>query len=111
MAYFKTSRAFANVGASTTDFVLVPGVTSGNFSINVVSVTLSSSVATSVTFNSKNGASPGVAVTASLISPTNHAIVLPQSIDGWFNSNPGEALTITTGAGGTVAIQITYTLQ
>ncbi len=36
---------------------------------------------------------------------------LPFNPHGWFQTNPGESLTVTTGAGGTTAIAVVLAVQ
>lgn len=61
--------------------------------------------ATPVTFNSK-GLGAGTAISATFNAQANGEGDLPFNPNGWFDTNAGEALTVTTGAGSTVGIQV-----
>ena len=103
----KVIPVLASVNAVQTDSNLVTAVVGKR--IKVVQLFLkTATAATNVTFNTK-GAGAGTAITAAISSDTNQ-IALPFSKVGWFETLAGEALTVTTGAGGTSAIQIGYVL-
>jgi len=101
-------RTFANVAASQTDSALVTAV-SGT-AIKVLGLALvCGGTATTVTFNTKpSGAGSARSATFSL--GINGVLVLPETEngDGWFETAVGEGLSVTTGAGSTVAMQIIY---
>lgn len=100
--------AVANIAAGQTDASLIAG--SSNRIILVKSVAaLTGATATNLTFNSK-GSSSGTAISCLFANGANGGLVLPESDGGWFQTNPGEALTCTTGAGATTGIQVAYTL-
>lgn len=97
--------AFANVAASQTDSALVTAVSGKR--LRVLDVKLSTNTATTpVTFNSKPSGA-GTACSATFNAPVglNGFGYTPL---GHFETNSGEGLTVTTGAGNTVAVQITY---
>lgn len=103
-------NTFANIVASTTDGALVSSI-SGRI-IRVLGVACNTgATATNVTFNSK-GSGTGTAISALFATPANGGFVLPivefQTQNPWFQTNSGEALTVTTGAGSTVGIQVVY---
>ena len=99
-------RAFANVAASQTDSSIVSAVPFK--SIQVMSCFMvAGSSSTNVTFNTKPSGS-GTAITCLIANGANGGAVLNYNETGWFNTNPGEGLTVTTGSGSTVGIQITY---
>ena len=105
-AQFLTPKfAKASVAQSQTDSAVVTAVTGAK--IRVLDVKLSGPTATSVTFNTKPGGA-GTAVSAAFVSPSNTVASLGFNPLGHFETSSGEGLTVTTGAGGTVAIQITY---
>lgn len=94
--------------ASSTDTAVVAAA--AGFKVRVLSVVLSGPTATAVTFNSKP-AGAGTAISATFICPANGNLVLPYDPHGWFkDTNVGEGLSVTTGSGGTVNIQIGYCL-
>jgi hypothetical protein len=104
-AYIGTARkfAFANVAASSTDTSLVSAVAGKK--IRVLNATVScGATASSVTFNSKP-AGAGSAISATF----NNSVALSDG-DGYFETNVGEGLSVTTGAGSTTGIQVAYTL-
>lgn len=99
--------AFANVAASQTDSVLVSGITNRIVLVKAVTV-ITGATATTITFNSK-GSGSGTAISALFSNAATGGFVLPESVGGWFQTNPGESLTCTTGAGATTGIQIVFT--
>lgn len=101
-------NAYDSVAASATDSVLVAA--SGTAKIVVTSVVINQgdTTASTVTFNTK-GAGAGTAISPALKAAANGGFVLPFNENGWFATNGGEALTVTTGAGSTSAVIVTYT--
>lgn len=102
----KVKYAFANVAASQTDSILVAAV--GGKSIRVLSYgMMAGATGTNVTFNTKgNGA--GVAVSQLFATAANGGIARPYSPTGYFQTNDGQGLSVTTGAGSTVGIDVVY---
>lgn len=100
------ASAFANVAASTTDSVLVAGKTGLKIRVFQVAA-VSGGTVTTVTFNSKPGGA-GTAVGPALAFGSNGGAVLPHSPTGWFDTNAGEGLSVTTGAGSTTGILVGY---
>ena len=47
-------------------------------------------------------------VLAANTNGANGGAVLPYNEQGWFNTNQGEGLTVTTGSGSTVGVQVCY---
>lgn len=104
-----TSKTFQNVLASQTDTILVAGIP--NFVIKVISVAFQpGATATSVTFNSK-GTTSGTAISATFTPAANGFDDLPWADDGWFSTILGQSLSVTTGSGATVGIEVIYTLD
>lgn len=99
-------NAWDNVAAAATDSVLVAA--SGGSRIRVCSVFANAVDAGVVTFtfNSK-GAGAGTAISPTFEVPLNGGFVLPDS-EGWFETNAGEALTVTTAAASAVGLIVTY---
>lgn len=94
--------ANGNIAASSTDGALVSAVS--NKRIRVIAVGVScGATPSSVVFNSKGGGA-GTAISAIL----NNSISLPELSSGWFDTNVGEGLTATTGAGSTSGIIVSY---
>lgn len=100
--------AIANVNASQTDSQIVAAV--ANKKIRVLSmVSQCGGTATNLTFNSKPGGA-GTAISPTFQNGANGGEVLPFSPIGHFDTNTGEGLTVTTGAGSTTGISVKYIL-
>ena len=92
-------NAFDTVSASSTDSSLVAAVSGHRIRVLGMGVSCGG---TASTFQFESG-------TSTAISPVfNNSIVLPLNESGWFETNAGEALTVTTGAGSATAIIIVY---
>lgn len=101
-------RALANVAASQTDSNIVTAVSGKQ--IRVISATMQTGgTATDLTFNSKGGGG-GTAISMVFQNASNGGEVLPANENGWFETNVGEGLTVTTGAGSTTGVQLNYIL-
>lgn len=101
-----SKKAFANVNASTTDGVIVSAVAGKSIKV-VAAFLVTGGTATNVTFNSK-GSGAGTAITSLIADGANGGAVLSYNFDGWFNTNPGEALTVTTGSGSATGVNVSY---
>lgn len=98
--------AAANVAASQTDSSIVAAVAAKR--IRVLGYALSGGAqATSVTFNSK-GAGAGTAVSMTHQMGANGVFAPGEAAHGHFQTASGEGLTVTTGAGSTTGIQVSY---
>lgn len=98
--------AIANIAASSTDANVISAIS--NKCIRVVQLAMvCGGTATNITFNSK-GTGSGTAISCLFANGTNGGAVLGYNPDGWFTTNNGEGLTVTTGAGSTTGIQIGY---
>ncbi|RDI73314.1 hypothetical protein Gocc_2914 [Gaiella occulta] len=107
LASVTVKKAKANVAASTTDSVLVAAVAGKK--IRVISVRLhAGGTATNVTFNSKP-AGAGVAISPTYACGANggRSDSSPQG-DFEFETAVGEELSVTTGAGSTVGVGVSY---
>lgn len=104
--YLTPKFALANVAASQTDSALVTAVTGKQLRV-LAAVFVTAGTATNITFNSKPAGS-GTAISALFAAGANGGAALPFSPVGWFQSNSGEGLTVTTGAGSTTGIQVCY---
>lgn len=102
-------NAFDAIAASQTDSVLV-AAGDANSKIIVTSVVINQGDTTpsSVTFNSK-GSGAGTAISPPLKAAANGGFVLPLNEAGWFGTIAGQGLTVTTGAGSTTNVLVTYT--
>jgi hypothetical protein len=101
--------AFDAVAASQTDSVLVAAATGKKIRVHGFTINHGDTTASAVTFNSK-GSGAGTAKTAPYKGPANGGFVAPESKGAWFETNVGEALTVTTGAGSTTNIDVVYEL-
>lgn len=99
-------RAFANIAASTTDGSVIAAVTSKKLRV-LAAYVVAGGTATDVTFNSKP-AGAGSAISATIAGGANSGAVLPYTPLGWLETVAGEGLTVTTGAGSTVGVQVLY---
>lgn len=103
MAQFSTT----NPAASTTNGATIAAPGAG-YRIRVYAMFLvGADTASDVTFNTKPAGS-NTAITPLMAFGTNGGIVLPYNPKGWFQTAPGDALTVTTGAGGATGIQLVY---
>lgn len=95
-------RVKANVAQSQTDSSMVAAVTGKK--IRVLSIAMvAGGTATDATFNSGS-----TAISCLFANAANGGAVLPFNEHGWFETVAGAALTVTTGAGSTTGIQLTY---
>jgi len=101
------STAFANVAASQTDQVLVAAVPLARIEVIGVVINQGDTTSSAVTFNSK-GSGAGTAISPALKTSPNGGFVLSTDVVGYFRTNKGEALTVTTGAGSTTGILVVY---
>ena len=94
----------ANVPASSTEYQLIQA--NSSFGVKILAAILSAgSTATTIVFNT--GSTP---ISPTITCPANSPVILPITDQGWFErSNPSDNLTITTGAGSTVGIQLIWT--
>lgn len=101
--------AFANIAASQTDASVIAAV--AGHRIRVLAYILQAgSTATNLTFNTKP-AGAGSAISMLHANSGNGGLVVPRNgNEGWFQTNEGDGLTVTTGAGSTTGIQIVYAL-
>jgi len=98
--------AVANITASQTDSSVITGVPAKKLRVLALS-TQDGGTATTIVFSTK----PAGASTP--ISPTyaqavNAGVTLPFNPQGWFQTAAGDALVVTTGAGSTTGILVTY---
>jgi hypothetical protein len=104
----QVEHTFKNVAASQTDSSIVAA--SPGYRILVLSYQLmAGGTATDVTFNSKP-AGAGTAISMLHACGANSGIASGFASYGFFKSNKSEGLTVTTGAGSTVGIQVQYAL-
>jgi hypothetical protein len=99
---------WANVAASQTDQILVQAVAGKSIRIMGAKV-ICGSTATAITFNSK-GSGAGTAIGPTDSNAANGGYILPPFNLGWSQTNSGEALSVTTGAGSTTSVRLAYCL-
>lgn len=102
----QVAKAIANIAQSQTDAELVAAI-SGYKIVVLDAVTQAGGTATTLTFNSK-GSGSGTAISPLFANGANVPNPLPFNQYGWFETNTGEALTVTTGAGSTTGILVTW---
>lgn len=96
----------ANVAASQTDSSIVAAVT--NKAIRVLAAhAVAGGTQTNLTFNTKP-AGAGTPISPLLANAANGGEILPWNPLGWYDTNIGEGLTVTTAAGATSGLQVLY---
>lgn len=101
-------RFKADVAQSQTDSALVAAVVGKKIRLLSL-VMIAGGTATNVTFNTKP-AGAGTAISCVCANGANGGAVLPRNRDGWLETNSGEGLSVTTGAGSSVGFMGTYAL-
>jgi hypothetical protein len=99
-------RAFVNVAAAQTDSVVVAAVPTKILKVMAV-VAVAGGTATDLTFNSK-GSGAGTAISPKFANGANGGEVLNVNPFAWFQTNVGEGLTVTTGAGSATGVLVLY---
>ena len=102
-------NAYVSVAASQTDSAVVAAVTGRRIRVRSVVINQGDTTPSSVTFNTKP-AGAGSAIYPALKAAANGGFVMPDNPYGWFQTLAGEGLTVTTGAGSTTSIAVTYEL-
>ena len=102
-------NAFDSIAAGTTDSALVAAVTGKKIRVLAVVINQGDTTPSTVTFNSKPGGA-GSAKDPALKAAANGGFVIPYNPVGWFETNSGEGLSVTTGAGSTTAVSVVYEL-
>ena len=112
---FVSNTSFANVAASQTDSNIISALDGKIISV-IGGFAVVAGTATNVTFNSK-GTGAGTAISSIIPCGINGGLLMPLPAQqntgeppfGYFKTNKGEGLTVTTGAGASiVGITITY---
>jgi hypothetical protein len=103
----QVKQAFDNVDALSTDSELVASVTSKSIRV-IALVAVCGDNDTDITFNTYDGTNTGTAISPLFANGAHGGEVLPPNPYGWFTTNPGEALSVTTGSGSTTGISVTY---
>lgn len=105
----RSGNAYDNVAAGTTDSVLVAAVPGKAIRVTRLMANGRDAGTSTFNFNSK-GAGAGTAISPTFGVPKDGGFVLPDS-DGWFETNVGEALTVTTGGASATAFLLNYELE
>jgi hypothetical protein len=101
-------RTKANIASATTDGAVIAAVSGKK--IRVLGFILQAGgTATTVVFNTKPGGA-GTAVSAVFDLLARGGTSAPIHNYGWFETSSGEGLTVTTGTGSSVGVQVVYTL-
>lgn len=101
--------AFANINASTTDGSVVAAAAGSRIVVTSV-VLLAGGTATDLTFNTKP-AGTGSAISPLFAQGVRSPVLLPYNPSGWFRTNAGEGLSVTTAAGSASGVLVTYRLD
>lgn len=95
-----------SVAASATDSVLVTGIPGRKVRVLGIFINHGDTTSSSVTFNTKPSGS-GTAISPALKYAPNGGTSV-YSPDGFFESNVGDGLTVTTSAGSTTGLIVQY---
>lgn len=98
-------RVNIEVAAGTTDAELWPA--EPGMRCRVVALNALTSAATAFDINSKPPSAAGTTISGTLVGETGVPVTLPFNPHGWFQSEVGEGLSITTGAGQTTCFNVT----
>jgi hypothetical protein len=102
-----TQNAYDSIAASQTDSVLVAAISGRRIRVRAYIINQGDTTPSTVTFNSK-GAGAGTAIMPPLKFAANGGIVAKELEPGYFQTNVGEALTVTTGAGSTTSVAVVW---
>lgn len=102
-------NAFDVIAASTTDSPLVAAVPNRRIRVLAAVINQGDTTPSPVTFNSKSGGA-GTAIGPVLKAAANGVVNLHWSAAGWFDTNVGEGLSVTTGAGSNTGVLVKYKL-
>ena len=94
--------AFAGIAASQTAASLVTAVAGKKIRVLALAF-VCGATATTATFNSDGGA-----ISMLFANAANGGAILPFNPVGWFETDTGEALTLTTGTGSTTGVNVVY---
>ena len=99
-------NAWEDVSASSTDEVLVDGITGKKIRVRSFIINQGDTTASTVVFNSK-GTGAGTAISPTFKFAANGGVI-GDNPTGWFETAAGEALTVSTGSGSDTGILVTY---
>lgn len=97
-------KSVVNVAPSQTDSPIVAAIVGKKIRV-LAALLVAGATATNVTFTSKPSGA-GTAISQLLALAANGGAVLPFNPLGWWDTNVGEGLSVTTGTGATVGISV-----
>lgn len=100
-------NAYDAIAASATDSALVAAVATKKVRVVAFLINQGDTTPSTVTFNSKSGGA-GTAIYPPLKYAANGGTTTPLIEAGWFESNVGEGVSVTTGAGSTTGVGVIY---
>lgn len=98
--------AAVNVAAGQTDAAVVAAVTAKKIRVLAIAHQ-AGGTATAITYNTKP-VGAGSAISPTFANSANGGTPLPFNPSGWFQTNSGEGLSVTTGAGSPTGILVVY---
>jgi hypothetical protein len=99
-------NAWDSIAASATDSVLVAAIPNKKIRVMGFLVNHGDTTASAFTFNSK-GSGAGTAISPAFKYAANGGTSTTED-NGWFETNVGEGLTVTTGAGSATGLVVLY---
>jgi hypothetical protein len=100
-------NAYDAIAASATDSALVAGVSGKKVRVVAFMINQGDTTPSAVTFNTKP-AGAGSAIFPPLKYAANGGTTVPILEAGYFETNVGEGLSVTTGAGSTTGVVVVY---
>lgn len=99
-------NSWLNVAAAQTDAAMVAAVPGRRVLVRAVFANAADAGVVTFTFNTKP-AGAGVAISPTFKIPLNGGFVLPES-SGWFATEPGEGLAVTTAGASATGLIVVY---
>ena len=111
---FLSKTSVSNVAPSTTDANIITGMDAKVIRV-IGGWVVAAGTATNITFNTKPIGS-GTVISSTIYCGINGGLVMPlptpvpfgQAPFGYFDTNKGDGLTVTTGAGASVGVTVVY---
>lgn len=100
-------NAWDTIASSQTDSILVAAVPGRKIRVFSFLINQGDTTPSAVTFNSKP-AGAGTAIYPVLKYAANGGTNPPETMSGWFETNVGEGLSVTTGVGSTTGVAVTF---
>ncbi|HPU34682.1 MAG TPA: hypothetical protein PK184_18460 [Phycisphaerae bacterium] len=102
----QVKRALDNVNPNQTAKTLIAAVPGKKIRVLALAMNCDDAPTSSVFLTKPAGA--GTPISCRFVNAANGGAVLNFNPAGWFETGPGEALTVTTGAGSNTGYQIVY---